>query len=193
MTRRTGKRARGGEVSMRWLLGAVFVVALAVVGCASGAPAPSPVAVAPSQQPFSAPTSTPTLLAASPTSAVAQVTPTGALPVATPARVGVALGTTPTRAAIPARVPTASGPLLLAVDEPAEDTVEVPAAARTLTVAGRTRPGAVLSINGRLVQPDASGGFRADVPLDDDMTLVEIIASDAAGQELRQQIVAVRE
>ncbi len=178
---------------MRWLLGAVFVVALAVVGCASGAPAPSPVAVAPSQQPFSASTSTPTLVAASPTSAVAQVTPTGSAPVATPARVGVPLGTTPTRAAIPARVPTASGPLLLAVDEPAEDTVEVPAAARTLTVAGRTRPGAVLSINGRLVQPDASGGFRADVPLDDDMTLVEIIASDAAGQELRQQIVAVRE
>jgi hypothetical protein len=188
---------------MRCLLGGVLGTVLVVLaGCASNPPAPSPAAVAPGQQATVVATgqqqaaiaasSTPTLVIASPTSTLA-ASPTGSAPVATPRRTVVATSATPTRQAVPAQVPPASGPLVLAVDEPAADAVEVPAAARTLAVAGRTSPDAVLSINGRLVQPDAAGAFRANVPLDADMTLVEIIASDASGQELRQQVVAVRE
>lgn len=95
-------------------------------------------------------------------------------------------------AGTPAATPRAAGLLTLLVSEPAEDTVEVPAGARGVTVAGKTQPDAVVSVNGRLVVPDATGAFRVEVPLDDDLLLVEVIASDPAGHELREQFVIVR-
>ena len=96
--------------------------------------------------------------------------------------------------------PTATGsrsaaqaPLSLEVTRPGEDLTEVPEGTASVSVVGRSLPSATVSVNGRLVELDASGAFRADVPLEDDITLIEVVASDASGAEVRAQRVVVRD
>ena len=43
------------------------------------------------------------------------------------------------------------------------------------------------------VSPDGSGNFQVTVPIDDDVTLVEVVASDVTGAELHVQRVIVRD
>lgn len=83
-------------------------------------------------------------------------------------------------------------PLFLELIEPVEETVEVAESATSVAIVGRTLPTAVVSVNGELVSPDASGVFRAEVPLEDEMTLIEVVASDASGAEERIERVVVR-
>ncbi|MHB1134786.1 MAG: hypothetical protein ACYC4L_20635 [Chloroflexota bacterium] len=174
---------------MRWLAIAVLVAGILGASCVgSPAPAPSPVAT----QALAAVASA-TVASPSPTvAATAPATPTAATPTSASVATAAAAATT-----VPAATPrpplgTPVGALLLAVTEPAESPAEVPASVRAVTVAGQTRAGAVLSVNGRLAPVAADGTFRVAVPLDEDMTLVEIVASDAAGQQLREQLVVVR-
>lgn len=158
-------------------------VGLLLGGCFAAAPAPGP-------------TRLPTEAQASPAAAVvaASATPTVLLtatasPAATPT-----IGSVAPRPATPKPAATRPGLglLTLLVSEPEGDTVEVAPSARSIAVAGKTRPDAVVSVNGVLVVPDASGAFRVEVPLDDELSLVEVIASDAAGRQLREQFVVVR-
>jgi hypothetical protein len=162
-------------------IGLVAVVSglLLLTGCARSAPASTaappaaPAAVTRTGQTTAAP--------ASPTPAATAIPATGQA------------SSRPSPAATPRPSQVGSGPLVLEVSEPAEDLVEVPAGTRRVTVAGRSRPSAVVSVNGQLVDLDGRGAFRAEVPLDEDVTLVEVVASDASGAELRVQRVVVRE
>ncbi len=83
-------------------------------------------------------------------------------------------------------------PLFLELIEPAEETVEVAESAASITIVGRSLPTAVVSVNGELASPDASGVFRAVVALEDEMTLIEVVASDASGAEERVELMVVR-
>lgn len=199
-----------GGVAMRWIASASMVLGLLlVVGCASpGAPTtptsgPSPALATPSPtvpsiSPTASPMPSPTVpsisLTASPmpspTSAPPPAVPTAAPP--TPTRAPAPTGT-PVVQRPPSQATPGVGPLFLEVVEPAGETVEVPAGTGRVTIVGKTRPGAVVSVNGELALPDESGIFRADVTLGDEMTLVEVVASDASGAELRAERVIVRE
>lgn len=85
-----------------------------------------------------------------------------------------------------------SGGLFLEVVEPATEMLEVAGDTQRVAVAGRTRPGAVVSVDGELVALDRSGAFRTEVPLEDEVTVVELVASDTSGAEVRVQRVIVR-
>jgi len=122
------------------------------------------------------------------TSADAQPSETAATSAQNPATTPSA-GTTPGGATVdPAAVP-----LFLTVTAPADELLEVPAGTASVTISGKTVPSAVLSVNGNLVIPDSSGNFQVTVPVDDDVTLVEVVASDVTGAELHVQRVIVRD
>lgn len=99
----------------------------------------------------------------------------------------------PTVGAAPGGVTAAGGRLFLEVSEPAAELLGVPEGARSVVVAGRTQPAAVVSLDGRLVDVDRAGGFRGEVALEDDITVIEIVASDVSGAETRAQRIVVRE
>lgn len=101
---------------------------------------------------------------------------------------------TPSAARTPGDAPADSSvPLFLTVTAPADELLEVPAGTASVTISGKTVPSAVLSVNGNLVIPDSSGNFQVTVPVDDDVTLVEVVASDVTGAELHVQRVIVRD
>jgi hypothetical protein len=52
-----------------------------------------------------------------------------------------------------------------------------------VTVNGRTNADAVVSVNGKITPVDAQGGFSAVVPLDLGPNVIEILASDFAGNK----------
>lgn len=87
----------------------------------------------------------------------------------------------------------ASRPLFVEVAAPAADTFEVPANTRSVVIAGRTNPGAVVSVNGALAKVDAAGLFQIEVGLTDEVTLVEVVATDSAGREVRTDRIVVRD
>ncbi len=173
------------------VLGLVLVgLALLLVGCngaPSGVASPSAASAPALQSPVG---SGPGAAAAVAQPATATAAPVGGAPtptatVATPTA-AVRVTSTPSAATAPA------GPLL-ALTAPAEQTTEVPSGTRSVVVAGRSRPDAVVSVNGELAMVDPTGAFRVEVPLDEEITLVEVVASDAAGREVREQRVIVRE
>lgn len=88
---------------------------------------------------------------------------------------------------------TSAVPLFLTVTAPAQDLLEVPTGTAGVTISGKTVPSAVLSVNGNLVIPDSSGNFQVSVPVNDDVTLVEVVASDVTGAEFHVQRVIVRD
>lgn len=77
--------------------------------------------------------------------------------------------------------------------EPSAETVEVPSSTKQVVVTGKSQPSAVVSVNGQLLPLDDSGSFRTEVILEDEITLVEVVASDATGSEVRAQRVIVRD
>ena len=53
----------------------------------------------------------------------------------------------------------------------------------TVVARGRTRPDAVLSINGVVVPLDGSGSFEVLLTLDPGPNIIEVVASDLEGNE----------
>jgi uncharacterized protein YfaP (DUF2135 family) len=53
----------------------------------------------------------------------------------------------------------------------------------TVVARGRTRPDAVLSINGVVVPVDSSGSFEVLLTLDPGPNIIEVVASDLEGNE----------
>jgi hypothetical protein len=53
-----------------------------------------------------------------------------------------------------------------------------------VTVAGVTSPDATLSVNGELVPPEPDGTFSTTLRLEEGPNLIEVIASDLAGNEV---------
>jgi len=99
----------------------------------------------------------------------------------------------PTQAS-PTEVPTATpvateGDLFLQLVSPAE--LEVFTDVGTLSVVGRTRVDAVVTINDSLVEPDIDGEFSLDVPLDVGPNIIEVVASVASGEQMDLVLVAI--
>ncbi len=79
--------------------------------------------------------------------------------------------------------------LKLTVTQPQDnDTVS----ASTVTVRGQTTPGAVVSIQDEIAIADNSGGFAITVPLEEGPNLIEVFASDDAGNEVEATLVIIR-
>ena len=158
--------SRGGLVA---LLVLVALVALVAVACGGGpdpiatpiaglptATAPVPDVARPPQptvQALAAPTGVPAAPSQEPTSTPAPATPTPA--------------------------PTPIPPLTLRLLAPLDGAgVEIGA----VGVLGKTRPDAVVAVNGVPVEVDATGTFRHDLILEDGANLIEVVASDLLGR-----------
>lgn len=96
---------------------------------------------------------------------------------------------TPTRSALPTATPkpvvvdaaaTVSTELTLDIFGVGEETI---VRGSSIIVAGRTRPDAVLSINGVIIPMDAEGRFEVTVALNPGPNLIEVVASDLDGNQ----------
>jgi hypothetical protein len=88
--------------------------------------------------------------------------------------------------------PATDATLVLHVLEPAEQEVEVPLTTTELTLRGTTVAGAVVSIDGDLVEVDAEGGFSGLTPLEEGANAIDVVASDAQGNQVTTTLVVVR-
>ncbi len=191
--RRQDRRDEEAAVGLgsKIVAGALAVsVLLALAGCGGSAPgAATPVAANGNLAP--AATATVTLIATRQASGA----PTASVPTgSTPTRAPVAPtapasqgAKAPAAAATPARPVPA---LVLKVLEPADESVVTQA---SLVVRGQTVAGAVVSVDSALAAVDANGGFSAPITLEEGANLIEVVASDNAGNVLSQQILVVFE
>ena len=88
----------------------------------------------------------------------------------------------------PTRVAT-EGDLFLQLVEPSE--TEVFTDAESLTVIGRTRVDALVTVNDTIVDPDIEGEFALDVPLEEGPNIIEIVTSVADGTAMDIVLVAI--
>jgi len=119
---------------------------------------------------------------------------------------GVALaqaddGSAPMDDAVPAdtpgAAPTVNQPsvaptLFLTLVNPVEQDVEVPLETAQLSIKGMTLPGAVVSIDGDLVDTDDQGGFTGVIALDEGANEIEVVASDDQGNQVNLIIFVTR-
>jgi Glucodextranase, domain B len=87
--------------------------------------------------------------------------------------------------------PTAAA-LFVQVLEPAELDVEVPDDATVLTVRGVTVPGAVVSVDGNLVDVDDRGNFCGVAQVDEGANEIDVVASDSEGNQVSTTLFVVR-
>ncbi len=118
--------------------------------------------------------------------------PTGAAPQATrvPANTASPNPTQPpaTETPVPTLVAT-EGELFLQLISPPE--TEVFTDSGTLSVVGRTRVDAVVTINDTIVEPDIDGEFSLDVPLEEGPNIIEVVVSVASGEQMDLVLVAI--
>ena len=88
----------------------------------------------------------------------------------------------------PTQVATA-GELFLQLVEPAE--VEVFTDVGSMTVAGRTRVDAIVTINDTMVEPNIDGEFSLDLALEEGPNIIEVVASVASGEQMDVVLVAI--
>ena len=74
-----------------------------------------------------------------------------------------------------------SGALFLQLESP--EGTEVVVTVPKLTVVGRTRVDAAVSVNDNLVEPDLEGRFRQVVDLEVGANVIEIVVSNASGEQ----------
>ena len=74
-----------------------------------------------------------------------------------------------------------SGALFLQLESPVG--TEVVVNAPKLTLVGRTRVDAAISVNDSLVEPDLEGRFRQEVDLEIGANVIEIVVSVASGEQ----------
>ena len=90
----------------------------------------------------------------------------------------------------PTATPVATeGELFLQLISPSE--TEVFTDAGSLSVVGRTRVDAVVTINDAIVEPDIDGEFSLDVPLEEGPNIIEVVVSVASGEQLDLVLVAI--
>jgi Glucodextranase, domain B len=82
--------------------------------------------------------------------------------------------------------------LFLQLTEPVEQDVEVALSTEELTVRGVTLAGAIVSIDGDLVDVDDQGGFVGVTPLDEGANEIEVVASDDQGNQVSTTLFVVR-
>ena len=76
----------------------------------------------------------------------------------------------------------------LTVTEPADNSI---INTDKVEVRGRTTPGAVVSVNGELVEVDEEGNFTMMVALEEGPNIIEVIASDLEGNEESRILVVI--
>ena len=110
-------------------------------------------------------------------------------------------GTSPMDDAIPVDTPGAapavnqpsvSSKLFLTIVNPVEQDVEVPLETAQFTIQGVTLPGAVVSIDGDLVDTDEQGGFVGVTALDEGANEIEVVASDDQRNQANTTIFVTR-
>ncbi len=98
-------------------------------------------------------------------------------------------GPSPTHeSAAPTRLPTSKPtdtpppvrPLVLHVQAPIDESI---VNTSSITVMGTSTPGAVVSVNGALASVDSKGAFQLTISLDEGPNVIEVVASDDAGNE----------
>ena len=82
--------------------------------------------------------------------------------------------------------------LFLSVASPVEQDVEVPLGTSQLTIRGITLAGAVVSVDGVLVDTDDHGEFVEVTALDEGANEIEIVASDDQGNQVETSIFVTR-
>lgn len=88
----------------------------------------------------------------------------------------------------PTQVAT-SGELFLQLVEPTE--LEVVTGAGSMTVAGRTRVDALVTINDTMVEPNIDGEFSLEIALEEGPNIIELVASVASGEQMDLVLVAI--
>lgn len=160
---------------MRGFFLAVLILAVILTGCDQATP------VQPSEQSPKSIQATVTVGVAVPT--LLQSTPTVLKPgvPASPSPAAPQPSTARTPTSVPTPLKSNAPTLALKVTTPQdESTVN----AASVAVAGQTIVGAVVSVNGNLVDVDANGKFQTTVQLDEGPNIIEVVASDVTGNEL---------
>ena len=88
--------------------------------------------------------------------------------------------------------PISAPPMFVTLITPAEHDLELPLDTRQLTIQGVTLPGAVVSIDGDLVDTDDQGGFIGLTALDEGANEIEVVASDVLGNQITTSIFVTR-
>lgn len=88
----------------------------------------------------------------------------------------------------PSPEPTPKPEFFLTVTEPADNSI---INTDKVEVGGRTSPGAVVSVNGELVEVDEEGNFTMMVVLEEGPNIIEVIASDLEGNEESRILVVI--
>ncbi len=169
------------------LLGSGFL--LAACGGEQAAPGPTATASPRSLPTAAVPTNTP-LPTTTPTS-VSTATPTStatAVPTSKPTVAPVSLET-PTHTEPPAATPEATGEFFLQIEEP--ESVESIVSEPVITVTGRTRIDAVVSVGVEFADVDEEGRFSVPVPLEEGPNVIQVVASLESGDELVEILVLV--
>ena len=60
-----------------------------------------------------------------------------------------------------------------------------------MTVAGRTRVDALVTINDTIVEPNIDGDFSLDMDLEEGPNIIEVVASVASGEQKNFVLVAI--
>ena len=88
--------------------------------------------------------------------------------------------------------PSAPPTLFLTLVNPVDQDVEVPLETARLTIRGATLPGAVVSIDGDLIDTDDQGSFVGVTALDEGANQILIVASDDQGNQVNTNIFITR-
>lgn len=96
---------------------------------------------------------------------------------------------TPTATATPTPTQEPTGDFFLAIEEPEE--IESIVAEASITVVGRTRIDAVVSVGDIFAEVDENGRFRVLVALEEGPNVIEIVASVEAGDELVEILIVI--
>jgi FtsP/CotA-like multicopper oxidase with cupredoxin domain len=89
-------------------------------------------------------------------------------------------------------VPVPAPMLFVRVIDPVEEDVEVPLETTSITISGMTLPGAIVSVDGMLVDVDDQGVFTWSVALDEGANSIDVIASTPDGAEADAELFVTR-
>jgi len=84
---------------------------------------------------------------------------------------------------------TADGSFFLEITSPEQSEVIVDK--NSIAVAGRTTQDAAVSVNDSFVDVDIQGKFEKVVPLEDDINIIEVVASTIDGAQLEQVLTVI--
>ena len=100
-----------------------------------------------------------------------------------------ALMGTPTTVPTPTATPDATGDFFLTIEKPAE--IESIIAEDSITVTGRTRLDATVSVNDIFANVDGDGRFRVTVEMEIGPNIIEVVASLGTGETLDEVLIVI--